>query len=323
MTLALTALAALAASILLTRAMIPWLAERGAVASENARTMHQGQVPKGGGLALLSAALAAGVMFSPLSTLDPVLMAGVAILAYLSWRDDLAPLPASIRLPIHLGVAALFVLNLPGGALVFQGWLPLVLDRAITIIALGWMMNLYNFMDGVNGIVGVETIAITLGYVLIGLITAAHSYDALAAGLMGASAGFLFWNMRTKPLVFLGDVGSVPLGFLIGALMIDLAVKGHWAAALILPSYFLADSTLTLLMRLSRGEKPWEAHKTHFYQRAAAALGSHLAAVYRIAIANIALIAAAIWSLAAPWLGVTTAAFIVLGLLYALVRARA
>ena len=260
---------------------------------------------------------------SPVRVLDPVLIIGTAILAYLSWRDDLAPLPAAIRLPVHLGVAGLFVLNLPSDALIFQGWLPLPLDRLLGVIGLGWLMNLYNFMDGINGIVGVETVAITLGYVLIGATASSNSYDALAVALMGASAGFLLWNMRAKPLVFLGDAGSVPLGFLMGALMIDLAVKGHWAAALILPLYFLADATLTLTMRLWRGEKPWEAHKTHFYQRAAAAMGSHLAAVARIAIANAALIAAAAWSVSSPWLAIAAAALIVLVLLYELSRRRA
>ena len=322
LTLVLTALAAFVASTLLTRAIIPWLADQGAVATENERTMHQGRVPKGGGVALLIAAVATAAMVSPVRVLDPVLIIGTAILAYLSWRDDLAPLPASIRLAVHLGVAALFVLNLPSDALIFQGWLPLPLDRLLGIIGLGWLMNLYNFMDGINGIVGVETVAITLGYVLIGATASSNSYDALAVALMGASAGFLLWNMRAKPLVFLGDVGSVPLGFLMGALMIDLAVKGHWAAALILPSYFLADATLTLLMRLMRGEKPWQAHKTHFYQRAAAALGSHVAAVMRIAIANVALIGAAVWSLSSPWLSLATAALIVVALLYALSRHR-
>ena len=139
---------------------------------------------------------------------------------------------------------------------------------------------------------------------------------------MGASAGFLIWNMRKVPLVFLGDAGSVPLGFLMGALMIDLAVKGHWAAALILPSYFLTDATLTLIMRLLGGEKPWQAHKSHFYQRGAAAMGSHLAVVTRIAAASVVLIGAALWSLSSPWLACALSAIAVLVLLYVLSRAQ-
>lgn len=282
--------------------MIPWLTGQGVLANENERTMHQGQVPKGGGLALLIAAVGAAALCGPWFDLDPIVLAGAAILALLSWFDDAKPLPVTIRLPVHLGVAALFVLNLPTGAFVFQGWLPLVADRIITIIALGWMMNLYNFMDGINGIAGVETIAITCGYLMLGLVTAPHGYEPLAAALLGASAGFLIWNLRTKPLVFLGDAGSVPLGFLMGALMIDLAVKGQWAAAIILPAYFLADATITLLFRLARGEKAWVAHKTHFYQRAAAALGSHLAVVRLIALADVLLVLWAITSSQGePW----------------------
>ena len=96
LTLALTALAAFAAAALLTCVMIPWLAGQGAVASENARTMHQGRVPKGGGLALLIAAIIAAAMFTPLRGLDLVVTICTAIIAYLSWCDDLEPLPASI-----------------------------------------------------------------------------------------------------------------------------------------------------------------------------------------------------------------------------------
>ena len=317
MILAKTALAAFVLSALLTRAMIPWLKGQGVLANENERTMHQGQVPKGGGLALLIAAVAAAALCGPWFQLDPILLAGAAILALLSWFDDVKPLPVTIRLPVHLGVAALFVLNLPTGALAFQGWLPLVADRIITIIALGWMMNLYNFMDGINGIAGVETIAITCGYLMLGLVTAPHGYEPLAAALLGASAGFLIWNLRTKPLVFLGDAGSVPLGFLMGALMIDLAVKGQWAAAIILPAYFLADATITLLFRLARGEKAWVAHKTHFYQRAAAALGSHLAVVRLIALADVLLVLWAITSSQGePWFALANALTVLALLLF-------
>jgi UDP-N-acetylmuramyl pentapeptide phosphotransferase/UDP-N-acetylglucosamine-1-phosphate transferase len=291
LSLLLTALAAAAVSALLTRAMIPWLQARGAVATENDRTMHTGIIPKGGGLPLLVSVIAVTSAFHPLTALAPPILAALVALAVLSWRDDVSPLPAAVRFPVHLGAAALFVMSLPGEVTVFQGWLPLALDRVLTILALTWMMNLYNFMDGINGIAGAETVAIAGGYWLIGATAASTlSYLPLAATLVGASAGFLVWNCREKALVFLGDVGSVPLGFLTGALMIDLAIKGYLVAALILPSYFLADATITLLRRLMRGEKVWEAHKTHFYQRAAQGYGRHLPVVAWISYANLLLI---------------------------------
>lgn len=312
--LLLIALAAFLTAAILTRLMIPWLAGRGALAHENERTMHTGIVPKGGGLPLLISALVCTALLAGPSDVPAPLLAGLCLAAAVSWRDDITPLPARIRLPVHLLAAAFLVLTLPERATVFQGLLPLWADRAVAIVALGWMMNLFNFMDGINGIAGIETASITAGYLLIGAATAWQiSLAPLAAALLGATLGFLVWNLREKgkALIFMGDAGSVPLGFLTGALMLDLAVRGWWPAALILPAYFLTDATLTLLMRLARGEKVWQAHKTHFYQRCAEAFGLHLPVVWRIAAANVSLIAAALWSTQFPWAGLTAAALVV------------
>ena len=183
------------------------------------------------------------------------LNAGLVIAAAVSWRDDVTPLAPAIRLPLHFLAAACLVLALPGDARIFQGLLPLALDRALGVLLLAGFMNFFNFMDGINGLAGSEAVAIAGGYLLLTITTIGLAYAPLAAALLGASIGFLVWNLREKALVFLGDVGSVPLGLLTGALMIDLAVNGYWPAALILPSYFLADAALTLAKRLLRGEK--------------------------------------------------------------------
>jgi len=298
-----TACLAAVASAAAIWAAIPWLKQRGAVACENSRTMHRGSVPKGGGGPLLAAAGLA-VVISPLSPASPpwaYLGLGALVLAALSWRDDLGHLPAYVRLPVHLATAMLLVSGLQPEIAIFQGFLPHWADRAATVIVLAWMVNLYNFMDGINGMAGAETISISLGYLLIGSAGGlALAYAPLAAALLGASAGFLVWNAREKPLVFLGDVGSVPLGFLMGALMLDLAQRGLWAAALILPAYYLADATLTLFSRLLRGERLWEAHKSHAYQRAAEAVGKHLPIVGRVVLVNALLIGAAIMSVRLP-----------------------
>ncbi len=322
MVLLIIACLAFVAAAFSVRAAIPWLQRQGSVATENERTMHKGIVPKGGGLPLLLSAIVAVALVARPPALDPVMLAGLAALMALSWRDDVAPLSASLRLPVHIAVASLLVLTLPAEARVFQGVLPGWLDAIVAIVALTWTMNLYNFMDGINGLAGAESIAIAAGYLLIGSITATTlPHEALAAGMLGATAGFLIWNCHEKALVFLGDVGSVPLGFLMGVLMIDLAVKGYWAAALILPAYFLADATMTLAMRAARAEKFWEAHKTHFYQRAAQRLGSHLLVVAAVSIANLLLVSAALLSLTAPLQGLAIAAAVTATLLFTLDRA--
>lgn len=323
MELLVIALAAFAASVTATKAMIPWLAKKGAVATENERTMHEGVVPKGGGLPLLLSTLAALTALTPVITLPLPVVAGAAVLAFVSWRDDLKPVAAPVRFAAHIAAAALFVFTLPDDARVFQGLLPFALDRVVTVIALGWMINLFNFMDGINGIAGAEVAAIAAGYLIIAVTTVPSlSYPLIAAAVLGATLGFLVWNFRAKAVVFLGDVGSVPLGFLMGVLAIDLAVKGHWAAALILPAVFVADAKITLWTRLIQGEKPWQAHKTHFYQRAAAALETHLAVVWRVIAADALLIAMALWSLTSPWLALSAAAAVVAGLLWHFDRAR-
>lgn len=316
MLLLIAAVVAFSLAAILTKVMISWLASRGALAHENDRTMHAGVIPKGGGLALLIAALAVtALLFSP-GEIPAPLATGLFLVAAVSWRDDVQPLPARVRLPVHFLAAAILVFSLPENARVLQGLLPYWPDRILALIALTWMMNLFNFMDGINGIAGMEAVAIGAGYLLIGAATSWNiSLAPLAAAIMGASAGFLVWNLRNKASVFMGDIGSVPLGYLTGAMMIDLAVHGHWAAALIIPAYFLADATLTLLRRFAGGEKVWEAHKTHFYQRAAQAYGRHLPVVWRMSAGNMSLLACALWSLAAPWASLTAAAVVVVCLL--------
>jgi UDP-N-acetylmuramyl pentapeptide phosphotransferase/UDP-N-acetylglucosamine-1-phosphate transferase len=107
------------------------------------------------------------------------------------------------------------------------------------------------------------------------------------------AAGFLVWNWHPARL-FLGDVGSVPLGFALGWLLLHAAIAGYWAAALILPLYYLADATITLGRRALRGAKIWQAHREHFYQRAVARGRGHDAVVGAIAVGNVVLIGCAL-----------------------------
>jgi UDP-N-acetylmuramyl pentapeptide phosphotransferase/UDP-N-acetylglucosamine-1-phosphate transferase len=151
-------------------------------------------------------------------------------------------------------------------------------------------------MDGIDGLAGSETVAVSLGYGLVAMaVGATDSFSTLALVMAGATAGYLAWNWYPAK-VMMGDAGSIPLGFLVGWLMIDLALRGHAAAALILPLYFLTDATLTLVRRVFNGQIPWRPHRQHTYQRAALAVGSHAAVVWRVIAANIALVALAVLS---------------------------
>ncbi|MEZ5648791.1 MAG: glycosyl transferase [Alphaproteobacteria bacterium] len=213
-----------------------------------------------------------------------ILIASV-VLAVLSFWDDRQGLPIWIRL-LAQGIAVVGgVLVLPDVG-VFQGWLPLPVDRLLAAILWLWFINLYNFMDGIDGIAAVETIFLGFG---IALLAGSSLIGGYATAISGAAFGFLFWN-RPPAKIFLGDVGSVPLGYILGYLLLLLATQGSWAAALILPMYYLVDATVTLMIRLIDGQKIWLAHREHAYQRAVQRGLSHGAVTTRIALCNSVLV---------------------------------
>lgn len=262
----------------------------------NERSSHSVSTPRGGGVAVM-AVIAVGWAIvlkhvPDVSGAATLVLIWAVVLAAMSWIDDrrgLGPLPRFAGQA--LAVAAVLALAPP--APVFQEWLPIGLDRALTALAWLWFLNLFNFMDGIDGITGVETASVAGGVALLAVMLGIGDGRAGLAVVMAAAAlGFLVWNWHPARL-FLGDVGSVPLGFALGWLLLDLAGRGWWAAALILPAYYLADATLTLLKRLARGERVWRAHRSHFYQRAVQAGLSHAQVSRRILILNIGLVAMA------------------------------
>lgn len=307
-----------------TGLVLIWLRHRQILDLPNARSSHERPTPRGGGLAVIPVILlcwTASALYGvvPLETLAPV--AGGSALALLSWRDDRGGLPVLIRLAGQFGAVVLCLFFLPGAGHVFQGLLAPPLDLAATALIWVWFINLFNFMDGIDGISAAETMAIGGGVALIGAVAIAAESGAIWLGLSTAAAalGFLIWNWHPAKL-FLGDVGSIPLGFLLGWLLLVLAGTGAWAPALILPLYYLADATLTLLSRLLRLRRVWEAHREHFYQRAVQRGASHGAVVLRIAAANAALILLAWLGTIWPFVAVALAAILVVCLLAWLLR---
>jgi len=231
----------------------------------NARSSHLAPTPRGGGIAVVAGLLAAGgaIAFRHADGGLVGVLALATVLAAVSWIDDLHTLSALPRLALHIVAVCLGLTALPDEGLVFQGLLPLWLDLTLSALAWIWFLNLFNFMDGIDGITGTETIAIGLGLALF----AGGTGGAMGVVASGVMIGFLSWN-KPPARLFLGDVGSVPLGFILGWLLLSLAASGQWAIALLLPLYYLADATITLIRRLIRGEKIWQAHRQHFYQQA-------------------------------------------------------
>ena len=234
----LTLLAAGLLSVVLTRAFLAYMQGRQIVAEENHRSMHKGRIPVGAGWPLLVSALIAALALWPFAGVHSVLLPAIAALAIVSWADDVNALAPSVRFLVHIAAAVAAVYALPSDALIFSGLLPFALDRLVAGVALVWFVNLTNFMDGIDGITGIEAITVAGGYGLVRLALGPAGDDALiglAIAITGAALGFLVWNWHPAR-IFMGDVGAVPLGFIMGWLMLDLAVRGHLAAALILPS---------------------------------------------------------------------------------------
>jgi len=316
-------LAVLGASVWLTGIVRNWLQRRAILDHPGERTSHEGATPRGGGIALVPVVLFAWIMLA-LAGLAPGAAFGItalaAALALVSWYDDLGGVAFGWRLAAHLIAAALGAAYLLGPAPVFQGLLPPLADRVIAVLLWAWFINLYNFMDGIDGITCVETIAIGLGVVLITQITGDDTHvGVLALALTAGALGFLRWNWP-RGSIFLGDVGSVPLGFLTGWLLLLLATQGHWAPALILALYYLADATVTLLRRIFRGERIWQAHRSHFYQRALAPDNGHAAVLKLIIGGDVALLLLALLAIRFPWPALIVAVLAVTSLLAQLSR---
>jgi UDP-N-acetylmuramyl pentapeptide phosphotransferase/UDP-N-acetylglucosamine-1-phosphate transferase len=246
------------------------LLARYALARPNARSSHRVPTPQGGGIAVVGACLLVSGTFlwgadAPMGGFLAVAVAGVA-LAVVGAVDDIRPLPAIPRLLMQaVAVAAVVIVS---QVRVLPDAVPLGLEQAILVLGGVWFVNLVNFMDGLDWITVAEMVPITAFVAALGLLIPDPGPAALVAvTLCGALLGFAPFN-RPVAKLFLGDVGSLPIGLLVGWLLLELAGAGAVVAAILLPLYHLMDATITLFRRLARGEKVWEAHRSHFYQKA-------------------------------------------------------
>lgn len=251
-----TALSAFVVTVVLLQLLLGKLATV-ALDHPNERSLHSRPVPRTGGLAvLLGAAVALPFGAAPLW-----LPIGLALaLAALSFADDLRSLSSIWRLAGHVAAAGVFV---------WYAMSPMhPLELLILAMAVAWVTNLYNFMDGSDGLAGGMSI---IGFGTYALAAAADGdvpLAVLSTALACASAGFLTRNFPPAR-IFLGDVGSIPLGFLAGALGVLGWRNDHWPLWFPLAVFapFIGDATATLAKRALRGEAVWRAHREHYYQR--------------------------------------------------------
>ena len=177
---------------------------------------------------------------------------------------------------------------------------PFWVERGLLVLAGLWFVNLVNFMDGLDWMTVAEVVPVTAALALLGLFGELPLTAAIvAAALCGAMIGFAPFN-RPVATIFLGDVGSLPIGLLLGWCLLQLAWHQHLAAALLLPLYYLADATVTLIRRVMRREPFWIAHRSHFYQRATDNGFTVMQVVSEVLTLNLALAALAAFSIKAP-----------------------
>jgi UDP-N-acetylmuramyl pentapeptide phosphotransferase/UDP-N-acetylglucosamine-1-phosphate transferase len=273
------------------------LLQRYALARPNARSSHKVPTPQGAGIAVIAATLLIGIAFAALTDLHlPVmLLIAVLLMALVGLIDDIRPIGVLPRLLLQAVAVGAVVFTASGDLRIIPA-LPLGIERGLVLIAGLWFVNLVNFMDGLDLMTVVEAVPVTATLVLLGLFGSLPLPAVLvAAALCGALLGFAPFN-RPVAKVFLGDVGSLPIGLLLGWCLLHLAWQGHVAAALLLPLYYLLDATWTLLRRILRREPFWAAHRSHFYQRATDNGFSVARVVSEVFVLNLALAALAIAS---------------------------
>jgi len=276
-------------SLLMTGVLRRYALARSLMDVPNGRSSHSVPTPRGGGVAIVVSFLLAlllmagmGLVAWPLAWALLGAGAGIAVLGFL---DDHGHIAARWRLLGHFA-AAIWALSWLGGlppvamfGFTFDlGWF----GHALAAVYLVWLLNLYNFMDGIDGIASVEAICVCVGgallYLLLGFAGSAQPTAWVVPMLLAAAVtGFLFWNFPPAR-IFMGDAGSGFLGITLGVLSLQaawLAPQLLWSW-LILLGVFIVDATFTLLRRLLRGDKVYEAHRSHAYQYASRRVGRHL-----------------------------------------------
>ena len=249
------------------------LLQRIALARPNARSSHKTPTPQGGGIAVILATIATTILaiaIEPALGADMRLAwvgAATIVLAALGLADDTTALGVTPRLLFQIIAVVTVVAALPGDLRIVP-LLPWWLERLVLLMGSLWFVNAVNFMDGIDWITAAEVIPIAGGLALLGAFGALPPQAIMVAlALCGAMVGFAPFN-RPVARLFLGDAGSLPIGLLLSWLLIILAGNGHIAAALLLPLYYLADTTITLLRRLAMGEAITSPHRQHYYQQA-------------------------------------------------------
>ena len=285
----------------------------------NDRSMHTVPTPRGGGVAIVVSFAALAVGLQLLRALPPGLLTAMlgcgGLVAVVGYMDDRRPLPARWRFMAHTAAAIGLLWVLPSippvpvfGVAIDLGWF----GPGLAALYVVWMINLFNFMDGIDGIASVEVITTTLGGALLWWWTGGNSGWVAAVVFAGCAAGFLIWNFPPAK-IFMGDAGSGFVGLMVALLSLWCGQANpvlFWSW-FILIGCFMVDATTTLVRRVRRGERFFEAHRAHAYQYASRRAGRHLPVTLAVAAITLAWLMPLASAVALGWLdglvGVTIA----------------
>jgi len=279
-------------SALVTAALIAWLLkarDRSPLDVPNERSLHVRPIPRSGGIAMMAGIFTGfGILQTPLVVVLPA-----AVLVLISHIDDVRGLPILVRFGAHLAAAAAFAFGaLPAMTLPFL---------LLVVLSILWLTNLYNFMDGSDGLAGGMTL---LGFSFLAAGARMSGDDVMlidCAIVAAAGAAFLLFNFPPARL-FMGDAGSVPIGFLAAALSLAGWRDGDWPFwfPVLVFAPFIADASLTLVKRMVAGERFWQAHNKHYYQRLVRLGWNHRGTALAEYALMLACGATALWALRQP-----------------------
>jgi Fuc2NAc and GlcNAc transferase len=296
--------AVLVISAILTGMVRRFALAHGVMDIPNERSSHTTATPRGGGLSIVLACTVCLIGFALLGLTSSRLAIGLVVgggsVAAIGFLDDRRPLPAGLRLAVHVAAAAWAVAwlgGLPairvGNLLLSAGWCGSVL----AVLGIVWTLNLFNFMDGIDGIAASEAVFVAGAAVLLSLHVTPFDVAPVAAVCGAAAAGFLLWNWPPAK-IFMGDVGSGYLGYVLAILAMAATISDPVAVWvwLILGGAFFVDATVTLARRTIRGDRLHEAHRSHAYQWLARRWGGHLPVTVTLLALNV------LWLFPAAWL---------------------
>ncbi len=308
------------ATAILTWILVRSLPSFGIVDVPDQRRAHNKITPRGGGLAIMLAIVIGLISYEYFITSSLIYSAKIVplliILSVVSFLDDLIAIPVYIRLITHFTCSIIAVLYL-SPALLFHNTLPYYVDFLISVLVLATCINIYNFLDGIDGISCAESIHLSITMLILcylrpNEIINANMLIALNIMILASSLSFLIFNWHPAK-IFLGDIGSIGLGFTLGLCLLTISASSTdlFISSFIASLYYIADGLITLFIRIANKEKIWQPHLKHFFQQAVKNGMNHQQIVLKITMCNIFLMLLSVLSLYFPIISTIIALFMV------------